>query len=127
MSRIIEANKKLISHNIRLLNDFFDKYRQDFIFRRNSAGTTTFVKIREDGPLVVALKRLSSSSSSDGLSGVASMFCAELLARKNVLLLPAAEYDGFHDVYFRLGFSRANLAEGLREWDDFMQELESQK
>ena len=68
-------------------------------------------------------KKTAVSDKGDPTKGIASLFCEELLHRKNVLLLPAAEYDGFEDVYFRLGFARADLAEGLKERRDFMCEI----
>ena len=125
MKRILKLNQDLVASNMRLLDEFFAKYSNDFVFAGGSAGTTTFVKIREDGPMAKALscKKTAVSDKGDPTKGIASLFCEELLRRKNVLLLPAAEYDGFKDVYFRLGFARADLAEGLEEWGDFMCEI----
>lgn len=53
---------------------------------------------------------------------LASAFCGELLRRKSVLLLPAAEYDGYEDIYFRLSLARKDL-DGLQGLREFMVEI----
>jgi len=104
---ILTRNKAMISKNKALLTSFFEQehVQENFLFpSAQSHGTTTFVKMR--GPL---LKRY----------GSATAFCKDLLEKKGVLLLPAKQYD-FNDVYFRLGFARANLPEVLQEFSDFL-------
>lgn len=133
---ILGCNRLILAHNLPKLVAFFAKWPLDFVFPRGSAGTTTFVKIISDGPLARSLKRMivegkiklesdegdSAGRESSG-RGIASAFCSELLRRKNVLLLPAAEYDGFRDDYFRLSLARKDMDVGLAEWTKFMDEI----
>ena len=130
-SSILVRNRVTIARNWSKLDAFFSDWASDFVFPRGSAGTTTFVKILSDGPLARGLrKRIKEGKTKVALEedygsagrGIASAFCSELLKRKNVLLLPAAEYDGFRDDYFRLSLAR-DLDEGLSEWERFMQEI----
>ena len=146
-AKILRENRRLIAANGQLLSSFFNDKKEDFMFPLNSAGTTTFVKIRPEGPLARALTAMiarghikldeeedhfaleneaksgrASENGTESGRGLASAFCAELLRRKNVLLLPAAEYDGYEDVYFRISLARKNM-DGLKEIGDFLREI----
>ena len=48
-------------------------------------------------------------------------FCADLVEKKGVMLLPAGQYD-FVGNNFRIGFGRKNLPEALEKMIDYIQE-----
>ncbi|MBN1922126.1 MAG: aminotransferase, partial [Anaerolineae bacterium] len=54
------------------------------------------------------------------LQGTVDEFCADLVERAGVLLLPGTLYgDGFNA--FRIGFGRKNLPEALERFEAYLQ------
>jgi aspartate/methionine/tyrosine aminotransferase len=101
--RIVRRNLDIVAGNLALLDAFFRRHAGQFDWARPRAGTVTFPRLRESGP--------------------AEAFCADLLARKGVLLLPGEvyEYTGDGDGgHFRVGYGRVNLPEALAHLDEYL-------
>lgn len=96
---ILLRNNHIIKNNLRLLDDFMTRYSEIFSWVRPQAGCVGFVEYK-------------SKQSID-------QFCAELLAKKNTLLLPASIYD-YEENYFRIGFGRKNMPKALGLLEEFI-------
>ena len=90
---ILGRNLDIISKNLTLLDKFFDRYPGLFHWQKPRAGPIAFPRFL--GPDTV-------------------QFCSELLDRAGVLLLPGTLYDDGLEHYFRIGFGRKNLPQGLQ-------------
>jgi aspartate/methionine/tyrosine aminotransferase len=98
-SHIINRILKIISKNLKILDDFFERHNNLFQWQAPQAGPISFVRYK-------------------GNEG-AEDFCHELAREKGVLLLPGSVYDDLYDDYFRIGFGRKNLPQAvaaLEEW-----------
>lgn len=84
-------NLQIIRDNLGLLDDFFVRHSNRFVWVRPKAGPIAFPKL---------------------LAGDIEVFCDELVNESGVLLLPGTMYDhpGNH---FRIGFARKNMPEAL--------------
>ena len=116
---ILAANVARIGRNVRAAAVFFDRHRDVFGWLPPQAGTVCF-------PRLVA----ATGAGEDGVarSGVprqgeappgAEAFCARLLERTGVLLLPSTVY-GYGDSHFRLGLGREDFSAGLEVLDDYL-------
>lgn len=95
---LIERNVSIVRANLRLLDDFFARHADRFEWHRPRAGTIGFVRLKR---------------------GHAEQFCAELLERTGVLLLPSTLID-HGDAHFRLGFGRRNMPDVLAILDAYL-------
>ncbi|SAL60752.1 transaminase [Caballeronia peredens] len=95
---LIARNTGIARENLRLLDDFFTRHADRFEWHRPRAGTIGFVRLKRGG---------------------AGQFCAELLERTGVLLLPSTLID-HGDAHFRLGFGRRNMPEALAILDAYL-------
>ena len=95
--QILARNRALVERNLALLDAFFADYPDLFDWRIPDGGCIGYPRYRGD----------------DGVES----FCKDLVEQSSVLLLPASVYQsGLTDTpadRFRIGFGRANLAEGL--------------
>lgn len=100
---ILERNRALVARNLDLLDGFFAEFPALFEWRRPDGSCVAFVRYKGE----------------DGVEA----FCERLVEEAGVLLLPSSIYRS--DLgpvprdYFRIGFGRANFAEGLdafRNW-----------
>ncbi|MHA1169025.1 MAG: aminotransferase class I/II-fold pyridoxal phosphate-dependent enzyme, partial [Candidatus Hodarchaeales archaeon] len=98
-SSILERNLKIISSNLKLLDDFFKKNREIMTWNRPKAGS-------------IAFPRLKNGLSSSDLS-------RDVLADKGVMLLPGKLFD-YGDSHFRIGYGRKSMPEALMQLDDFL-------
>ena len=98
---ILTRNLNIIRSNLTILEPFFERYAELFEWRRPTAGPIGFPKLKGH------------QSSSD--------FCADLVKKKGVLLLPANIYD-FDSNHFRIGFARKNMPEALEKLEEFLRE-----
>ncbi|MBM4222522.1 MAG: aminotransferase class I/II-fold pyridoxal phosphate-dependent enzyme [Gammaproteobacteria bacterium] len=96
---ILKRNNKIVSDNLKILDQFFLEYHHLFEWVRPKGGCVGFVKYK-------------SPESVDS-------FCDRLLKKKNVLLLPASVYD-YHGNHFRIGFGRKNMPECLDRLKEFL-------
>lgn len=100
---IVRRNRDLARGNLALLDDFFADFPALFDWRRPDGSCVAFIRYK-------------------GADGV-EQFCERLVEETGVLLLPSSIYRSelgpVPQDHFRIGFGRANLAEGLsvfREW-----------
>lgn len=96
---ILDRNLAIMHHNIALLDDFFDDYRDLLEWVRPIAGCTGFVRLKSSQP--------------------AYDFSDELLAAKGVVTLPNSVYD-YAGNHFRIGFGRKNMPEALAQMRAFI-------
>lgn len=97
--KLVQRNRELVINNLHLLNRFFFDHARLFTWIPPKAGPIAFPRLNMD----VSVER----------------FCLDLAEKKGVLLLPGATYD-FGERHFRIGFGRKNLANGLRQIDDYL-------
>jgi aspartate/methionine/tyrosine aminotransferase len=96
---LIERNVSIVRANLRVLDDFFARHADRFEWHRARAGTIGFVRLKR---------------------GHAVQFCAELLERTGVLLLPSTLID-HGDAHVRLGFGRRNMPEVVGLLDAYLE------
>jgi aspartate/methionine/tyrosine aminotransferase len=98
--KIIQRNRQIIRTNLSLLEDFFQRHTDRFIWQTPKAGPIAF----------------------PGLTGAqdADSFADELVAACGVLLLPGSCYDPAFQNHFRIGFGRKNMPESLDRLDDYL-------
>jgi len=98
-TKIVERNLKIISKNLSILDTFFNKYNHLFEWHRPVASSISLVKLKGETPI--------------------NKFCSKLVEQQKVMLLPATVYR-FEGNYFRIGFARKNLKEGLNKLEKFI-------
>ncbi|MHB8055937.1 MAG: aminotransferase class I/II-fold pyridoxal phosphate-dependent enzyme [Candidatus Aminicenantales bacterium] len=98
---ILKRNLGLIKSNLKLLDTFFGEHADLFEWNKPKAGPIGFPRLKSD-------------------TNVAA-FCANLLAKKGVLLLPADQY-GFEGNNFRVGFARRNMPKALEKLREYVDE-----
>jgi aspartate/methionine/tyrosine aminotransferase len=94
---LIDRVRRIIATNLDLLDGFFSR-RSEFDWIRPRAGTTAFPHYR---------------------GGSSEAFCARLVERADVMLLPSRVFDA-GDEHVRFGYGRASMPEALRALDGFM-------
>ncbi len=99
--RIIERNLAIIRKNLGLLDDFFDHYSDVFSWVKPRAGSIAFPKLL--------------------LAQDISTFCAQLVEKQGVLLLPSTIYD-YAGNHFRIGFGRKNMPDALAQLEAYLAE-----
>lgn len=92
---ILERNRGIVRGNLALLGDFFARRADHFRWTPPVAGPVTFPALRAGEP---------------------DAWCAEVLRRAGVLLLPGTVFDGASRS-IRLGFGRRNFPEALARLD----------
>lgn len=97
---IAERNRCIIRRNLDLLDRFFAAHPELFFWHRPKAGSIAFPSL---------------------LRHQVDEFCAELVRKKGVLLLPGTLYGpGFNS--FRIGFGRRNLPEALKRLEQYFRD-----
>jgi len=89
----------IIENNIKIAEEFFDKYPDLFTFNKPMAGPVAFNKMNIDMPI--------------------GEFCDKLVAEKGVLLLPSDVFF-YEGQYFRMGFGRKNFKENLAKFEEYL-------
>jgi aspartate/methionine/tyrosine aminotransferase len=98
--RLIDRNLTIIHSNLTLLDNFFARHNDRFLWRRPRAGPIAFPRfIGED----------------------IGLFCQELAAKAGVMLLPGTVFDDTGN-HFRIGFGRKDLPDALERFEEFLQE-----
>jgi aspartate/methionine/tyrosine aminotransferase len=90
---LLRRNVGIATRNLALLDEFFARWKSSFAWVRPRAG-------------LVAFPRLIASHDVDD-------FCARLVERTGVLLLPGSIFD-HEENHFRVGFGREDMPEALR-------------
>lgn len=98
--KIIQKHLDRINRNLKLLDEFFNKYPRIFSWVRPKAGSICFPKLLFD------------KSSFD--------FCEEVVKEAGIMVLPSTVYD-YDDKHFRIGFGRENMPEALQEFENYVQ------
>lgn len=102
--RILERNRRLIDENLLLMNEFFDNHDDLFDWSVPDGGCIGYPQYK-------------------GGDGVEA-FCKRLVERSGALLLPASVYasalNKTPDDRFRIGYGRANMAEGLAAMQSYI-------
>lgn len=97
--KIFKRNLELISRNLKILNLFFDKYKEYFNWQAPRAGSIAFPSIK--------------------LNIDVEKFCVDLVEKQGVFLLPSTKYD-FGNKNFRIGFGRKNMPEALKHFERYV-------
>lgn len=97
--QILERNLQIISENLKLLDTFFKIHDKLFSWTRPIAGPISFPELNANIPV--------------------EEFCKKLVEQEETMLLPATVY-GFEGNFFRIGFARTNLNEGLKRLENFI-------
>lgn len=95
---LVRRNLDIITGNLSLLDEFFARHGERFVWRRPKAGPIAFPRLLGDD---------------------VEAFCRDLVARAGVLLLPGTIYDDAGN-HFRIGFGRLNLPEGLGRLEAYL-------
>ncbi|WP_233248376.1 aminotransferase class I/II-fold pyridoxal phosphate-dependent enzyme [Desulfonatronum sp. SC1] len=99
-ARLIQRNRKIVHANLDALDDFFADHARWFDWRRPLAGTVAFPRLKEAD---------------------VDTFCADLVERAGVLLLPGTLYEpGLNHV--RVGFGRRDLSQALNQLAAYLAE-----
>jgi aspartate/methionine/tyrosine aminotransferase len=95
---IVARNLAIIRANLQRLDAFFDARREWFAWQRPRAGSIAFPELRK---------------------GSAARFCADLVRKVGVLLLPGSLYGpGYNG--FRIGFGRRDLPLALEKFEAYL-------
>lgn len=97
---LIERNTGIIRSNLAVLEPFFARHHEFLEWRKPSAGTVAFPRLKQGG---------------------AEQFCTEVLERTGVLLLPSTLLDHGNE-HFRIGLGRRNLPDVLTILDNYLRE-----
>ena len=97
---IAERNRQIIRGNLNRLDLFFGAHTEMFAWHRPKAGSIAF-------PML--------------LQGRVDDFCADLVKKKGVLLLPGTLYDPRFNS-FRIGFGRRNLPDSLDRLEQYVRD-----
>jgi aspartate/methionine/tyrosine aminotransferase len=95
---IVKRNLQIIRKNLDLLDVFFESQADLFKWDRPKAGSVAFPAL---------------------LQGTVDKFCADLIEKAGVLLLPGTLYEnGLNS--FRIGFGRKNMPEALQKLEEHL-------
>ncbi len=101
---LVQRNVDIITRNLSVLDSFFQRYADRFVWQRPKAGPIAFPRLL--------------GSVSDLGKGIEA-FCDALVRHASVLLLPGTVY-GDEDNHFRIGFGRRNLPEAIARLEEFL-------
>ncbi|MCC7450778.1 MAG: aminotransferase class I/II-fold pyridoxal phosphate-dependent enzyme [Anaerolineae bacterium] len=97
--QLVARNLAIIRHNLDRLDRFFAEHGNVFGWQRPKAGSIAFPHLK--------------------LNRSIDDFCANLVERAGVLLLPGTQYD-YNNQHFRVGFGRKNFPEGLAKLAEYL-------
>jgi aspartate/methionine/tyrosine aminotransferase len=100
--RLLSRSLNIIRNNLKLLHEFFDRYRDLFNFIPPKGGTIAFPEIKREIDI--------------------EQFCIDLVNQKGVLLLPGNYYD-YDNRHFRIGFGRMNMPRALEVFESYIKEI----
>jgi aspartate/methionine/tyrosine aminotransferase len=99
-SALIERNTSIVKNNLAVLDTFFARHHEILEWRRPSAGTVAFPRLKR---------------------GEAEHFCAEVLEHTGVLLLPSTLLDHGNE-HIRIGLGRRNMPDVLQILENYLRE-----
>jgi len=95
---LVERNLEIIARNLSILDSFFERHADRFVWHRPKAGPIAFPRL---------------------LDGDIEAFCHDLVTTSGVLLLPGTVYEDTGN-HFRIGFGRANLPEAVARLEEYL-------
>ncbi len=98
---LAERNLEIIVNNLKVLDQFFTRHADRFVWQRPQAGSIGFPRL---------------------LGMDVDTFCKALVKSAGVLLLPGTLYDD-NGNHFRIGFGRRNLPEAVARLERFLKQL----
>jgi aspartate/methionine/tyrosine aminotransferase len=101
--RVLARSREIVAANLGVLDDFFARRSDAFMWVRPRGGSTGFPRLVPGGPAGPSADRLA----------------AALVEKTGVLLLPSSTF-GFGDSHFRIGLGRADLATALAKVEAFL-------
>ncbi len=117
---ILAANVARVERNLRAAAVFFDRHRDMFRWAPPQAGTVCFPRLVAASGLTASGAAGSGAAPRNTVSAPgAEFFCAQVLERTGVLLLPSTVY-GYGDSHFRLGLGREDFSAGLEALGDYL-------
>jgi aspartate/methionine/tyrosine aminotransferase len=100
---LVERNVGTIINNLAVLDEFFQRHADKFVWQRPKAGPIAFPRL---------------------IGEEIASFCDALVQAASVLLLPGTVYDD-HGNHFRIGFGRKNMPDAVARLDDFLHQHKS--
>jgi aspartate/methionine/tyrosine aminotransferase len=99
--RVIQRSRAIIAANLPVLDSFFRRFSEQFDWIPPRGGSVAFPRLRSSEPQAI------------------DRFCAELVEREGVLLLPGSyfEHGGNH---FRVGYGRGDMPKALEGLERFL-------
>jgi len=97
--KIIQKHLGRINRNLKLLDEFLNKYSNLFSWVRPKAGTIAFPRLN--------------------LSQNSYDFCETVVKEAGIMVLPSTVYD-YDDKHFRLGFGREDMPEALKQFEKYI-------
>jgi aspartate/methionine/tyrosine aminotransferase len=95
---LVKRNVGIITSNLAVLDEFFQRHADKFVWQRPKAGPIAFPRL---------------------IGEEVASFCDDLVQAASVLLLPGTVYDD-HGNHFRIGFGRKNLPDAVARLDGFL-------
>lgn len=95
-------NVELITRNLSLLDAFFARHADRFVWTRPRAGPIAFPRL---------------------LGADVEAFCHDLVTRAGVLLVPGTLFDDTGN-HFRIGLGRANMPQALARFEEYLANLD---
>ena len=114
---ILDTLVARIAQNLETARAFFAGHAEIFDWVPPQAGTVCFPRLK--AARATGGHSPASEARATGTVRSAGEFCARVLERTGVLLLPSTVYD-YDDSHFRLGLGRKDFGEGLAALDDFL-------
>ncbi|NPV77790.1 MAG: aminotransferase class I/II-fold pyridoxal phosphate-dependent enzyme [Anaerolineae bacterium] len=95
---LARRNLEIIRHNLDILDGFFSRHAEKFVWRRPRAGSIAFPRL---------------------IGQDVETFCDRLARHAGVLLAPGSLFDDTGN-HFRIGFGRANLPQAVERLEAFL-------
>lgn len=102
---VLERNRGIVRENLTLLEDFLELRADLFEWVPPAAGPVAYPALSQD-------RRTDRG---------ANAFCADVLERSGVLLLPGSLFDDCDHRHVRIGFGRRDFAEGLARLEEALE------
>lgn len=96
--KLLSRNLGIINHNLELLDDFFSRSQDRFLWLEPKAGPIAFPRLLDQD---------------------IDEFCDQLVREAGVLLLPGTVYNHTRN-HFRIGFGRKNLPQALERLEAYL-------
>ena len=96
--KFIDRNLRIVSHNLKLLGEFFDRHNELFEWTRPNAATIGFARFKPQQDVFE--------------------WCESLVRDAGVLLLPGTVYD--EPRHIRFGYGRKNMPESLAQFEAYL-------